>query len=408
MHTRTILHVDVDCFLASVEQRLHPEWRGRPVCVGGAADDRSVVASASPEAKSVGVRTAMTLAQARARCPDAIFTRGYFPHYKAASDAILAIIADVSPDHEVVSLDDVYVDLTGFDRLYGHPMGAAHRLKLRIHDETGLHVSIGVATSKLVARMATSVAKPNGIVHVRPGYERVFLRGMAVDRLPGVGPATRSTLEKFNIHSIGELARVPQAVMEATFGEHGLHLARRARGEDDDVVATQELPKSISRETTFEQDTADRGIVEGMLYYLLERACRKLRGLGAKAKTLHVKVRYADFDSRAASESLSAATDQDGDFYEVGVRLLAKLLTRRMRIRLVGVALSQLRAEHTHQGQLFAERDLAKMRRLYRGIDAIRDRFGFSAITVGRSIDLLPGFEQDPHGFRLRTSCLTQ
>lgn len=405
---KSILHVDVDCFFASVEQLLHPNWRGKPVCVGGAADDRSVVASASREAKRLGIRTAMTLAKARSICPDAIFTRGCFPHYKAMSDAILRLIADVSPDYETVSLDDVYVDLTGFDRVYGPALHTADRLKQRIHRATGLDVSIGIGTNKLIARMATILAKPNGVACIRPGCERAFIRGMPVRRLPGVGAAILDTLDKFNIRTIGELAQVPERVMEATFGAHGLRLARRARGIDDDTVTQAELPKSISRETSFEQDTAERAIVEAMIHYLVERACRQLRALRAKAKTLHVKIRYSDSGTRVASRSIPMPSDHDHDFYDGALELLDKLLTRRMRIRLVGIALSNLRADTTHQGHLFPKRDHAKMRRLYGSIDDIRGRFGFSAVTVGRSVDLIGKFDQDDYGFRLRTSCLTQ
>ena len=406
--TRTILHVDVDSFLASVEQVLNPEWRGKPVCVGGMADDRSVVASASREAKRLGIRTAMTIAQARSICPGAIFTRGYFPHYKAASDAMLRAIADFSPDYEIVSLDDVYVDLTGFERLYGPVLGSAHRLKQRIREATQLDVTIGIGTNKFIAKMATDLAKPSGIAHVWPGHEQAFIRGMPVSRLTGVGGSIRRTLENFNIRTIGELAMVPEEVMEATFGAHGNLLSRRARGIDEDIVVEDELPKSVSRETTFEQDTADRGIVEGMLYYLVERACRKLRGLNAKAKTVRVKIRYTDFATRVASRSLSSPSDHDRHLYDEALSLLRKLMTRRMRIRLVGVAFTNLRVEKTHQGDLFSEHDFVKMGRLYGSIDRIRDRYGFSAVTVGRSVGLLGKFEQDEHGFRLRTSCLTQ
>ncbi len=404
----TLFHVDVDSFLASVEQIRHPEWRGLPVCVGGTADDRSVVASASREAKARGIRTAMTIAQARAICPHAIFTRGYFPHYQEASDAMLRVIGDFSPDYEMVSLDDVYVDMTGFDRLYGHPLPTAERLKTRIHAATGLDVTIGIGTNKLIARLATTVAKPNGIAHVWPGYEREFVAPMAVSKLPGVGPAMQRELEKLNIQTVRDLESIPEEIMAAAFGAHGELLAKRARGEDAAVVVERGLPKSISRETTFEDDTADRGIIEGMIYYLIERACRKLRGLDAKAKRLQLKVRYSDFHTRAVSCSFPQATDQDHDVFDAAMGLLPKALNRRMRVRLVGIALSNLRAGAAHQRDLFAERRAQKMRKLHDSVDAIRDRFGFSAVTVGRAIDLLDKFDKDEHGFRLRTACLTQ
>lgn len=404
----TILHVDVDSFFASVEQVLNPALRGKPVCVGGNADDRSVVASASLEAKARGIRTAMTIAQARRICPEAVFLRGNYPSYKRASDQMLKVIYDFSPAIEVVSLDDFYVDLTGFERLYGPPLPVTEKLRAAVKAATGLSVSIGIATNKLIAKMASDFAKPGGIAQIWPGYEASFISPMPIEDLPGVGPRTHEQLQKFNIHTIGQLAQVDEALMEATFGVNGLLLARRARGLDDDIIVEDELPKSISRETTFEHDTADRGIVEGMIYYLTERACKKLRELRAKTKSVTLKLRYSDFETYVASKSLPHPSDQDNEVYGLALALLDKLLTRRMRIRLVGVSLSNLTLAAERQFDLFAAAYAAKRKRLYASLDRIRNKHGFSAITAGKAINLLGELDQDFHGFKLRTACLTQ
>jgi len=404
---KTILHIDVDAFFASIEQILHPELRGRPVIVGGREDDSSVVASASYEARERGVKTAMTIARAKRICPDAVFLRGDYNEYKKFSDRMIEIIRDFSPDVEIVSLDDVYVDLSGFERLYGPAIETAERIRDRIERETGLSVTIGVASNKLVAKLATDIAKPRGVAFIKPGYERRFLAPMKVSRLPGVGPATRRVLDRLNIHSVGDLARIEEELLAAVFGANGRLLARRARAIDERDVESK-LPKTVSRETTFESDVADRRVVEGMLYYLTERVARELRRLGVTARHVHVKLRYADFETYTRSQSLRRPTDQDEVIYGVAMRLLNALLTRRVRVRLVGVCASGLLRTDAYQPDLFGGVRAGRLRRLYRALDCIRDRYGFSSITAGRALNLVKIMEKDFHGFKLRTSCLTR
>jgi len=404
----TIFHVDIDSFFASVEQVLDPSLRDKPVCVGGTADDRSVVASASYEAKARGVKTAMTIAEARRLCPDAVFLRGHYPRYKEASEKMLDVVLRFSPDMEKISLDDVYVDLTGFERLYGHPLAVAERMKEDIYKATGLNVSIGIGTNKLISKMASVFAKPNGIAQIWPPYGRSFIAPMSVGALPGVGRRTREMLDQFNIRTIAELAQVDERLMSAAFGANGLLLARRARGIDAALVESRSLPKSISRETTFEQDTANREIIESMMYYLIERACKRLRELGAKAKCLTLKIRYTDFETYTRSRSLPQFTNWDHEFYVVARDIFDALFTRRLRIRLVGVRLSSLSRIRGRQAELFVARRTARRARLYESLDNIRNKYGFCSVLVGPSIRLLNEFERDFHGFRLRTACLTQ
>jgi len=386
---RDILHVDADAFFASVEQVLAPRLRGKPVLVGGNPEDRSVVASASYEARAYGVRGAMPLAQARRLCPDAICLPGNFQAYGEFSDRIRAILLRFTPLVETASLDDFYLDLTGCRPLNGPPLQAAERMKAAVRSETGLSVTVAVAANKLVAKVASDLAKPDGILEVWRGRETAFLRALPVVRLPGVGPSTEEALRKFNLVTIGDLAQIPQAALERMFGAWGLALWERAHGRDDSpVVAEAGLPKTIGRESTFAKDTMDRAEVRDMLYFLTERAARQLREAGLLARRVTVKVRYADFQTVTAARTLPAVTDQDKAFYEAALERLEPLMARRMRVRLVGVTLSALLPVEGRQGDLFAESEFQRRKRFYRGLDRIRDKFGFEIARVGPSLRL--------------------
>ena len=403
-----ILHIDIDAFFASVEQVLQPALRGRPVIVGGLADDRSVVASASYEARALGIRTAMPIGQACRLCPQGVFLRGRFEHYRDFSGRVMAILADFSPDVEVTSIDEAYLDATGCARLFGPPIEMADALKRRILRETGLTVSIGIGANKLVARVATSFAKPNGLAAIRAGYESDFFAPLPLRALPGIGRRTADRLAEYNLHTLGDLRRVPKDVLTATFGVHGDALYRHCRGRSTAAVTERERPRSISRATTFHQDTTDRAYVEAMLYYLTERAARDLRRHDLLTRCVAVKLRYADFQTVSMARTLKQPADHDAPLYRMAVRLFRTLHTRRVRVRLIGVTLSSFVSADQRQMDLFGETGYRRHDRLYRGIDRVRQRFGFSALTVGRSIDLLPKLDQQPEGFKLRTSCLTR
>ena len=381
-----MLHLDMDAFFASVEQVLDPSLKGRPVIVGG--------------------RVAMPIAAARRVCPHAVFLRGDFHHYGEASRRVHAILLDFSPAVEVVSVDDFYVDLTGLDRVHGPPFRTAERIRRRIRGETGLSASIGLGRNKLIARLASRGAKPAGVMMILPGHERAFLRPMSVCQLPGVGPRTRQALADFNIRTIGDLAAVPQEALAAVFGAAGQSLWRLAHGEADVRIAPPGPPKSVSRETTFEHETDDRATIHAMLHYLTERAAHQLRGLHMRARRVAVKLRYADMKTTAASRTLTAATDQDAQLYSHAAAIMDRLHTRRLRVRLIGVTLADLRSTTLRQQNFLEPHILAKRRRLYAGLDRIRERFGFGAVIAGPSIRLLQTTPCDEHGFKLRTpSC---
>jgi DNA polymerase-4 len=313
-----------------------------------------------------------------------------------------------TPDIEMASLDEAYLDLTGCRRIYGHPLEAAERIKVAVKKATGLNVSIGVASSKLVAKVASDYAKPNGIACIPAGREADFLRPLALRELPGVGPRTFERLSRYNLKVIGDLQRMRAGTLEAALGPAGEMLFERAAGHDTSCVEEALYPKSISRETTFDEDTADRRIAEAMISYLAERAAWKLRSIGMSARTVTVKLRYGDFSTYHKARSLKEPATHDRDFERLALALFDELFTRRMRIRNVGVALSGLAAGMPHQASLFDEGRFLKVERLYRGIDRVRERFGFSSVMNGRAIELLKHLDRDTHGFILRTPSLTQ
>jgi len=400
---RDILHVDMDAFFVSVERVLDPALRGRPVIVGGDVSERSVVASASYEARRYGVRSAMPMALARRRCPQAVVLRGNFAAYVEFSRRVHEILLRFTPLVQAVSLDDFYLDMTGCRRLYGPPLTAAERTKLTVRAETGLDVSIGAANNKVTAKVASGFAKPNGIVSVLPGCEAAFLRPLPVEKLPGVGPSTAAMLRKFNLRTVADLAHMPRALLERTFGQTGVDLWERANGRDSSpVVPDRGLPRSIGREHTFKEDTLDGKRIHAMLYALTERAARQLREEGLGARRVTVKVRYCNFRTVTAARSLSAPTDQDHLFYEAAQERLERLMTRGLRVRLIGITLSGLHSAVGRQGNLFDEETQRRRNRFYSGLDRLRERFGFHIAHVGPSLRLLPqsgGEEEQPrHG----------
>jgi len=415
-----ILLVDIDAFFPQVEQILRPDLRGRPVIVGGRVTDRSVVASASYEARARGVRTAMPIREAHRRCPEAVFLRGDFHAYARFSRAMMAICQRYTPLVEPTSMDEAYLDVSGCQRLFrtqgivppmagdAWPLLAADHLQRTIRRELDLAVTVGAATNRLVAKIACSRAKPGGVAWVKPGHEAAFLAPLPLKALPGIGPRTAEQLERYNLRCVEDLARLPERLLAEHFGPAGRTLAERARGLDPTpVTAGEGTPKSIGRETTFETNLIDVGQVKAMLSYLLERACRQLREEGLLARTVSVKVRYADFKTLGRSRSLTTFSDHDDAFWPVARDLFDRVHTRRVGIRLVGARLSHLEPGG-RQLDLFDEADHDRRAAYYRSVDRVRDRFGFSALVTGRAIDLLATHERDARGFRLRTACLSR
>lgn len=358
----------------------------------------------------------MPIAQAVRLCPNATFLRGDFAWYAELSRRMHAVCLAHTPRVEKVSLDEAFLDLSGCRRRYRReapseatwPLAAASRLQQHLHEATGLVSSIGIAANRVLAKISSELAKPGGVLWVPPGYEPALLAPLPIRHLPGVGPKTAACLKRYNLQTIGDLADISQETLIELFGEVGryLHDASHGRGSAD-VSPGAGLPKSISRETTFERDTCDRHRLAAMLSYLLQRACCQLRGDGLLAAAVTLKLRYSDFQTVARSRTLTDPTDHDDAFYATIMDLLPRAYTRRVAIRLVGVCLSGL-SRAGRQLRLFDEVSYQRRSRLYTSMDAVRERFGFSSLVTSRALDLLATHTSSRDGFELPVACLSR
>jgi len=403
-----ILHADLDAFFASVEQHKDPALRGRPVVVGGQPDEASVIASCSYEARRFGLHAGMPLRRARELCPDAVFLTGSYPEYRALSDRVFSFLRDLSPAVEVVSLDEAYVDLAGAEHLHGGAWRAARALRRRVHEATGLAVSVGLGATRILARLATACAKPDGIGLLFPARAHAFLETLPLDALPGIGRRTLALFERLNLERVGDLARVPEELLVATIGERGRTLSRLAHGEDPRPLRPDRRPRSVSRRSALFEPTADEGVLLGYLFYLCERAALGLREAGARARTVQVHLEYADYKAREKAAALGEPADDAHALFAGAAPLFRRLHDRRVRIRRVGVTGQGLVFTAARQQSLF---DAARARRgaaLAGAVEQIRRRHGFHRIVQGPSVALLGRLAQNEHGFVLRTASLTR
>src|SRR5438132_2524124 len=337
MPPRTILHVDLDAFFAAVEQRDRPELRGKPVIVGGGGpNDRGVVSTASYEARKFGVRSAMPLRTAAALCPNGIFVPVDGHKYGVESKRVMAILRRFTPLVEPVSIDEAFLDVTGTEGLWGDGGMVGRRIKDAVHDETQLTISVGVASTKLVAKIASDLRKPDGLVVVPPGEAAAFLAPLPIARLWGVGEATGSALREYGVRTLGDLAALPIDLLVRRFGKHGAALHDRALGLDDDPVHGQaEAAKSVSHEHTFDVDTNDRETIERTLLAMADGVAGRLRAAGLKAGTVTVKIRDSTFRTVTRQRTLPEPTDLTDPIWRVA-RDLARLVVRSSRVRLMG------------------------------------------------------------------------
>ena len=397
-----IVHVDVDAFFASVEQLLDPRLRGRPVLVG-----RGCVASASYEAKSRGVRTAMSIRDARRICPDAILVPGRYENYADYAARIRRVLDDFTPAVETAALDDFYLDFAGTERLYPNLTLTLRRIPERVLDATGLGVSLGAGTTKLVAAIASRLRRPRGFLIVPPGIEEEFLAPLEIEKLHGIGHAHAATLRDRGIQTIGQLRRLPAEALVAAFGGViGHQLYDRARGLDPRPVAEPAAPKSISRETTIEGGTIDPEFLRALLEYLAERVGSTLRAGGRAARTITLRLRYMDSFSAARSAPLAPSTNDDKALLESARELLAALYTRRVAVRFLGIGVTNLTADR-RQNDLF---DARSNRRWYlnQGVDGVRQRYGWNAVFYGQGLELREHYATKPEGLVLSTPCLSR
>ena len=393
---RTILHVDLDAFFAAVEQRDRPELRGRPVIVGGAGgeDARGVVSAASYEARVFGVHSAMSLREAYRRCPDGVFLPVDGRRYQAASRDVMLILRRYTPLVEPISIDEAFLDVTGSAALFGDGASIAGQIKAAVRGEVGLTASVGVARTKLVAKIASDLRKPDGLVVVPPGEEAAFLAPLSIGRLWGVGEKTAAALAEYSVRTIGDLAALPPDLIERRFGKHGASLVDRARGIDPDPVHDGDPAKSVGHEHTFDVDTSDPEVIERALLGMADGVAGRLRSAGVRAGTIAVKIRDSAFRTITRQRTLAEPTDMTEPIFRAALEL-ARPEVRGMRVRLLGVTASNL--GEREQLALFEPTE-PRRRQAVEAADRLRHRYGERAVTRARLLGAgLPApFERDP------------
>ncbi|MBI4284881.1 MAG: DNA polymerase IV [Chloroflexi bacterium] len=407
MMGRRIMHIDLDAFFVAVEQVDNPQLKGKPVVVGGKPDQRGVVASASYEARKFGLHAGMPLSTAVRLCPQAIFIEGNYAKYRDASHKFIAILADFSPDLEPMGLDEAYLDVTGFGSLHGSIHQMAVKIKQRIRDELGITASVGIASSKVVAKVAAEKSKPDGLLEVAEGAERAFLAPLPAGDLPGVGKKAEKVLGGLGMRTIGQVAALPLPTLKSYFGAFAGTIHSFANGIDDRKVEPPGAAKSISRETTFGMDTRDRAFLNGTLRYLSERVGSELRRQSKQARCVTLKLRYADFTTITRQQTLPQPSDADQAIFTTGLQLLRKALAlERQAVRLIGIGVTNL----TEPGRQLSMMDATGLRqeKLNKAIDRIREKYGFTAIQTGQTLLLKDLFPTDRDGYTLGTPSLSR
>ena len=392
-------HLDMDAFFVSVEELFDPSLKGKPVVVGGRPNERGVVSAASYAARKFGVHSAMPLRTAYKLCPQAIFVDGHRERYIEYSHKVYEVLQSFSPQVDMASIDEAYLDLTGTGRLHGGPLQAAHKLHQAVKQATALNCSIGIAQSRMVAKVASDQAKPNGILWILPGQEASFLAPLDVRKIPGVGKVTEQRLHAVGIRKVGDLAALDQAFLEQRFGKWGLALAGKSQGMDaggwfDTEVGEGGGPKSISHEHTFSTDTAEASALDAILVRLSEMVARRLRDHRLWARTLQIKLRYSDFSTFTRARTLDHASQIDAELAAAARELFHKNWTGKP-IRLLGVYAQALTAAEG-QTSLIGEPRAEDWRRTLAAVDKIREKYGQDGI-VSLASGMSASFRQRVH-----------
>ena len=388
--SRLYFHLDMDAFFVSVEELFDPSLKGKPVVVGGRPNERGVVSAASYAARKFGVHSAMPLRTAYRLCPQAIFVEGHRDRYIEYSRKVYEVLQRFSPRVEMASIDEAYLDLAGTERLHGPPLAAAHKLHDAVKRVTDLNCSIGAAQSRMVAKVASDQAKPNGVLWILPGEEARFLAPLDVRKVPGVGKVTERNLHACGIRKVGDLAALEEAFLEERFGQWGLALAGKAKGFDaggwfDTEVGESGDPKSISHEHTFSVDTPEAGELDAMLVRLSEMVARRLRDHRLWARTVQIKLRYSDFSTFTRSRTLDHGTQIDADLAAAARDLFHKAWTGKP-IRLLGVYAQQL-GNAEGQASLLDGDKAETWRKTLHAVDKLRDKYGDGVVSLAAGMN---------------------
>mgnify|MGYP001088456419 FL=1 len=389
---RKIIHLDLDAFFCAVEEQRYPELRGKPFAVGGRPDERGVVSSCSYAARQKGVRSAMPMGRALRLYPELIVVHGHYKDYSEASHKVMDILRQYTPLLEQVSIDEAFLDLSDLPE----PIEAlAHQIQDEIHAKVGLPCSLGAATNKLVAKIATDAGKaaclkaggephpPNAITVVPPGEEAAFLRPLPAQALWGVGPKTAEQLKELGIHTIGDIADCQAEKLALLFGKHGAGLSRYARGIDDSPITTEHEAKSLSQETTFARDVRDPEVLRKTLRQLSEQVGRGLRKAGLKGRTVKLKLRWQDFSTLTRQVTLATPCDLDDEIYQAALGLFEGVWKPGGLVRLLGVGVSHFETPPAQQLSLWDAATSPEKQRLQQALDELRERYGRSKIRRG-------------------------
>jgi DNA polymerase-4 len=376
----------MDAFFVSVEELYDPSLKGKAVVVGGQRHERGVVSAASYEARKFGVHSALPLRTAAKLCPQAIFVDGHPERYRECSEKVYRVLTAFSPRVEMASIDEAYLDMTGTERLHGPPLKAAHKLHQQMKVETRLNCSIGIGSSRLIAKVSSAQAKPNGVLWIVAGEESEFLAPLDVRQIPGVGKVMERHLHELGIKKVGDLARLEESELEQRFGKWGLALAGKARGEDaggwfDSEVGADAEAKSISHEHTFNEDSADASQLAATLMRLSELVGRRLREAKLHARTIQLKLRYKDFTTITRAHTLPAPTQLDGEIFEQARALFRKNWKAGREVRLLGVQASSFEAQ-AEQIDLLEGGRQQRWRDALAAADRLRDKFGESSVKL--------------------------
>ncbi|HQP10426.1 MAG TPA: DNA polymerase IV [Candidatus Omnitrophota bacterium] len=387
MKARIIAHIDMDAFFAAVEQRDNPALKGKPVIVGAdpkGGKGRGVVSTCSYEARAFGIHSAMPISIAYQKCPHGVFLSGNMHKYSEVSDQIFDILYDFTPDMEPVSVDEAFLDITGSYHFYQTPLKTCQAIKDRIKMELGLTASIGVAPVKMVAKIASDLCKPDGLLEVLPDQVLDFLCPLPIQKLWGVGPQTQKALNGLGIKTIGELAKYPVKALSSQLGINGQHLYDLANGIDEREVFVDEEVKSVSHEHTFDADTANLKEIYSVLSFLSEKVSRRLRKHDLKGKTLTLKVRLSDFKTVTRAHTFPERINFFEDIYREAKGLFDDFFKPTMNIRLLGVRMAHFVDPYV-QDSLFEDSVATKREKVHKAVDQIKDKFGEKAIRRGRS-----------------------